>query len=148
MTDDAKKFTILMADDDPEDCQMVKDALAEAGLDHDLRVVGDGEELFDYLNRRDRFSDAEKFPRPDLLLLDLNMPRKDGREALRELKADPDFQRIPVVVLTTSVEDDDVGFCYNAGASSYCAKPSSYSALCELMQVVSKYWFEHVRLPE
>jgi CheY-like chemotaxis protein len=127
---------------------LVKDALAEADLDHDLRVVADGEELFDYLHRRDRFSEAESSPHPDLLLLDLNMPRKDGREALRELKEHPDFQRIPVVVLTTSTEKDDVGFCYNAGASSYCAKPASYSALCELMEVVSKYWFEHVRLPE
>lgn len=147
MPEAPKSYTIVMADDDPEDCLLVKDALSETGLRHDLRTVSDGEELLDYLHRRNDYTSPPSAPRPDLLLLDLNMPKKDGREVLRELKADPRLQRIPVVVLTTSTSEDDVSFCYDTGASSFCTKPVTFRGLVELMEILSKYWFEHVELP-
>jgi CheY-like chemotaxis protein len=134
-----------MADDDPEDCQLVQEALAETGLGHNLRAVSNGEELLDYLHRRNHH--AQNSPRPDLVLLDLNMPKKDGREVLRDLKSQPDFQSIPVVVLTTSTADDDIRFCYRSGASAYFKKPASFHGLCELMRTLSTYWFEHAHLP-
>jgi CheY-like chemotaxis protein len=139
--------TILMADDDTEDCLLVRDALVLAAAPHDLRTVTDGVELLDYLNRRGKYDDRRRSPCPDLILLDLNMPRKDGREALAELKADRRWRQIPVVVLTTSTSDDDISFCYRSGASSYIAKPSTYQAWTELVRTLNKYWFELARLP-
>lgn len=143
----AKTFTILMADDDAEDHLLVRDALRETGLGHDLRVVSDGEELLDYLYRRDKYRTLPNAPRPDLVLLDLNMPKKDGREVLREIKADGKLPRIPIVVLTTSTADDDVGFSYDMGASSYITKPVTFRAWVNLIHTLSKYWFELVKLP-
>jgi CheY-like chemotaxis protein len=142
-----KSFTILMADDDEEDCLLVRDALALNVIPHDLRTVPDGVELLDYLDRRGKYADRRQSPRPDLILLDLNMPRKDGREALEELKADRRWRQIPVVVLTTSTSDDDISFSYRSGASSYIAKPSTYQAWVELVRALNKYWFELARLP-
>lgn len=113
-----KKKVILMADDDPDDQLLAKDALTECQLDADLHCVSDGEELLNYLHRRGRFTDAEKYPLPHLILLDLNMPRKDGREALTEIKAHPDWRRIPVVVFTTSRADTDIARIYALGANS------------------------------
>ena len=112
-----KSYTILMADDDDEDCLLVRDALALNVIPHDLRTVPDGVELLDYLDRRGKYEDRRHSPRPDLILLDLNMPRKDGREALGELKADRRWRHIPIVVLTTSTSDDDVSFSYRSGTS-------------------------------
>ncbi len=143
-----RPFTILMADDDDEDCLLVRDALALCVSPHDLRTVPDGVELLDYLDRRGKYEDRRQSPRPDLILLDLNMPRKDGREALGELKADRRWRQIPVVVLTTSTSDDDISFSYRSGASSYIAKPSTYQAWVELVRTLNKYWFELARLPE
>jgi CheY-like chemotaxis protein len=143
-----RSFTILMADDDAEDCLLVRDALALNVIPHDLRTVADGVELLDYLDRRGKYEDRRQSPRPDLILLDLNMPRKDGREVLEELKADGRWRQIPVVVLTTSTSDDDIGFCYRSGASSYIAKPSTYQAWTELVRTLNKYWFELARLPK
>lgn len=146
MAEDQRPFVVLVADDDAEDCLLVRDAVAEGGLPHVLRFVHDGEDLFDYLDRRGKYAGGS-VPRPDLLLLDLNMPRKDGREALRQLKADPRFRAIPVVVLTTSVAEDDVTYCYQTGAASFVAKPSTYRAWIELVRGLCTYWFQLVRLP-
>jgi len=108
----------------------------------------DGEELMDYLCRRGKFSDPESAPRPGLILLDLNMPKKDGREALKEIKSDPDLKQIPIVVLTTSKADEDIYRSYNLGVNSYITKPVSFEGLVEVMKALSLYWFEIVRLPD
>ena len=143
----ARSHTILMADDDADDCLLVQEALRETGQTHDLRIVRDGEELMDYLRRRGDYETPRTSPRPDLILLDLKMPRKDGREALRELKADPRLRIIPIVVLTTSIAKDDIGFCYRIGVNSYVTKPSTFRGLVDLMLTLEKYWFELVELP-
>lgn len=142
-----KPHTILMADDDAEDRMLVRDALAETGLVHELHCVCDGEELFDYLLGRGQFARQDDAARPQLILLDLKMPKKDGREVLRQLKSDPHLRHIPVVVLTTSTADDDVNFSYQMGVNSYITKPASFGALVELMATLSRYWFGCVRLP-
>ena len=108
-----KPITILMADDDPDDRQLTQEAFEESRLANDLRFVEDGEELLDYLNRRGKYADPAQAPRPGLILLDLNMPRKDGREALQEIKADPDLRRIRVVVMTTSKAEEDIFRTYD-----------------------------------
>ena len=136
-----------MADDDADDCLLVRDALRETRQTHDLRIVRDGEELLDYLRRRGDYETPRKSPYPDLILLDLKMPRKDGREALRELKADPRLRIIPIVVLTTSMAKDDIGFCYGIGVNSYVTKPTTFRGLVDLMLTLEKYWFELVELP-
>jgi CheY-like chemotaxis protein len=147
MENPGRPYTILMADDDAEDCALVRDALGEVRLDHDLRFVRDGEELFDYLCCRGAYADGRKAPRPDLILLDLKMPKMDGREVLRAMKADHRFRRIPVVALTTSTAEDDIDFCYDTGVNSYVTKPVTFRALVDIMTVLSKYWFEVVELP-
>ena len=138
--------TILMADDDEEDCLLTREALAESRLLNDLRIVHDGEELLEYLRRRGRYANADA-PRPGLILLDLNMPRKDGREALREIKADPALCAIPVVVLTTSQADEDIVRSYQLAASSYITKPVNFEGLVEVMRELGHYWFDIVDLP-
>ena len=142
-----KPITILLADDDPDDRVLARDALAESRLANDLRFVADGEELLDYLHVRGRYSDPETCPRPGLILLDLNMPRKDGREALRELKADPMLRHIPIVVLTTSKAEEDIYRSYNLGVNSFITKPVSFEGLVSVMKVLGRYWFEIVELP-
>jgi CheY-like chemotaxis protein len=142
-----KGITILLAEDDADDRLLVKEALAEGRVVNDLRFVEDGEELLDYLRRRGRYADPEASPRPGLVLLDLNMPRKDGREALREIKSDPDLKRIPVVVMTTSKAEEDVLRSYDLGANSYITKPVTFDRLVELMKVLGRYWIEFVELP-
>ncbi len=143
----SRPFTILMADDDADDCLLVSDALRETGQTHQLRCVRDGEELTDYLYRRGKYANGRDAPRPDLILLDLKMPKKDGREVLRELKSDPRMRRIPVVALTTSTAEDDVSLSYDIGANSYVTKPVTFRALVDMMNTLSKYWFELVELP-
>jgi CheY-like chemotaxis protein len=140
--------TILMADDDADDCLLVQEALRESGQSHALKIVRDGQQLLDYLRCRGEYQPPRSEPRPDLILLDLKMPRKDGREALSELKADPRLRSIPIVVLTTSMARDDIGFCYRMGVNSYVSKPATFRGLVELFGVLSKYWFELVELPE
>lgn len=147
MNDYGNPITILMADDDPDDRMLTKDALEEARLANDLHFVEDGEELMDYLHRRGKYAEMAQSPRPGLILLDLNMPRKDGREALREIKAEPDLRRIPVVVLTTSKADEDIYRTYDLGVSSFITKPVSFDSLVEIMKALGKYWFEIVELP-
>ena len=142
-----RPVTLLLAEDDPDDCLLVRQALEKSRLISDLRCVEDGEELLDYLRRRGKFADPKLSPRPGLILLDLNMPRKDGREALREIKSDPRLRAIPIVALTTSKSEEDVVRTYNLGVNSYITKPVRFSALVEVMQAIGKYWFEIVELP-
>jgi CheY-like chemotaxis protein len=141
-------IVIMIADDDPEDRMLAKDALAEARVANDIRYVEDGEELMDYLKRRGKYADPADSPRPGMLLLDLNMPRKDGREALEEIKADPALRTIPVVILTTSEADEDILRSYGLGASSYITKPVTFDGLVKIMKALNSYWFEIVSLPD
>jgi CheY-like chemotaxis protein len=138
---------ILIADDDPDDCLLIEEAFKENALEGSFYCVSDGEELLDYLNQRGRFGDPALAPSPSLILLDLNMPRKDGREALGEIKADPDTRRIPVVVLTTSSADSDVTSSYNLGANSYIAKPPTFQGLLSVTAELIRYWLQTVTLP-
>jgi CheY-like chemotaxis protein len=147
MNDPTTASVILMADDDSDDRLLVKDAVGECDWQGDLRFVENGEELLDYLLRRNQYSPPAVAPRPGLILLDLNMPRKDGREALREIKADPDLRRIPVVVFTTSKADTDVGRLYDLGANSFISKPIQFDALVSVMRILGQYWFGAVKLP-
>lgn len=141
-------ISILIADDDDDDRMMIKDALLESRLANDIHEVKDGEELMAYLRHQDYFSDSSKAPRPGLILLDLNMPKKDGREALAEIKADPDLRRIPVVVLTTSKAEEDIYRTYDLGVSSFVIKPVTFQGLVELMKTLGRYWFQIVELPD
>lgn len=136
-----------MAEDDADDRLMTREAFQECRLGNPLQFVADGEELMDYLNRRGPFADTVRYPMPGLILLDLNMPRKDGREALREIKADPALREIPVVVLTTSKAEEDVANSYSDGANSFITKPVSFAALIEVVQTLGKYWLQIVDLP-
>ena len=140
-------ITILLADDDEDDLQMVKEALQKNRLGNDIRTTGDGEELLDYLLRRGRYTDPSDSPRPGLILLDLNMPKKDGREALAEIKTNPDLQQIPVIMLTSSKAEEDVFRSYHLGVNSFITKPVTLAGLAEAMKVLSQYWFEIVELP-
>lgn len=139
--------TILMADDDEDDCMLAREALAESRLANALYLVRDGEELMDYLHQRGKYTDRNLAPRPGLILLDLNMPKKDGREALREIKTDPQLKHIPIVVLTTSKAEEDIYRSYELGANSYITKPVTFASLVEVMRTIGKYWFEIVELP-
>jgi two-component system, response regulator len=143
-----KPITILMADDDADDRQMTQEAFTESHLANDLRFVEDGEELLDYLKRRGKYVDPVSSPRPGLILLDLNMPRKDGREALREIKKDPALKNIRVVVLTTSRAEEDIYRSYDLSAASYITKPVTFSSLLDIVQTLGKYWLEIVALPD
>lgn len=147
MTNRAKPITILMADDDDDDRMMTKEAFEESRITNDLRFVVDGEELMDYLKRRGRFADPVVSPRPGLILLDLNMPRKDGREALREIKADPALKSIRVVILTTSKAEEDIYRTYDLDAASYITKPVTFEGLADVIRTLGKYWLEIVELP-
>lgn len=141
-------ITILMADDDADDRLMFVEALEESRLKNDVRFVVDGVELMEYLRRQGRFAGPGAAPRPGLILLDLNMPRKDGREALQDIKADPDLRRIPVVIMTTSKAEEDVIRSYDLGANSFVTKPVTFTELVEVMKVLGRYWLEIVELPE
>ena len=147
MTPTQKPNIILMADDDDDDRLLAQDALAESQVGGALRFVGNGEELLDYLCHRGKYQSPAEAPRPGLILLDLNMPLKDGREALREIKANPELRRIPVVVLTTSKADTDVGAIYDLGANSFISKPFQFEALVRVMKRLAEYWFQTVELP-
>ena len=138
---------ILMADDDPDDRMMAEKALRESRLTNGLLFVENGEELMDYLHHRGQYADAALYPLPGLILLDLNMPKKDGREALAEIKADPVLRRIPVVVLTTSTAERDILRSYDLGVNSYITKPVTFQGLAEALKIVNQYWFQLVRLP-
>jgi CheY-like chemotaxis protein len=149
MQDESKRsVTILMADDDEDDRQLTREALQNSRLANDMRFVADGQELLDYLRREGAYADAAEAPRPGVILLDLNMPKKDGREALAEIKADVSLRSIPVVVLTTSRDEQDVLRSYNLGVNSFITKPVTFAALVEVMGTWQRYWFDLVELPE
>lgn len=140
-----KPKVILMAEDDADDRLLAQDALAECGLNEDLRFVDNGEELLDYLLQRGKFN--AQTPQPGLILLDLNMPVKDGREVLKEIKSNASLRQIPVVVLTTSRADTDIELIYQLGANSFITKPVRYDSLVEVMRVIGQYWLKTVALP-
>jgi CheY-like chemotaxis protein len=148
MTTKPRAINILLAEDDPDDAFMTREALAESRLANRLHIVEDGVELMDYLYHRGRYADLTAASRPGLILLDLNMPRKDGREALAEIKADPELRQIPVVVLTTSKAEEDIFKTYDLGVNSFITKPVSFQSLVEVMKTLGKYWLEIVKLPE
>ncbi len=147
MKDERKPVVILLADDDEEDRMLACDALTESRLSNDVYCVTDGEDLMDYLHRRGKYSPPVAAPRPGLILLDLNMPKKDGREALREIKSDLKLRQIPVVVMTTSRAEEDIFRSYDSGASSYISKPVTFEGLIDVMKGLGRYWFEIVELP-
>jgi CheY-like chemotaxis protein len=122
-----------MADDDEDDCLFVELAFQEMGIAHDLRFVDDGRQLLDYLDNKGDFSDHEGYPRPNLILLDLNMPRIDGREALARIKSDPQLRDIPILILTTSKEERDIALSRLAGASSFLSKPETFEDLVAML---------------
>jgi CheY-like chemotaxis protein len=138
-------IVILMADDDDDDYLLTKKALEESKLLNTLYRVNDGEELLDYLKQRGDY--AAGAVRPGVILLDLNMPRKDGREALREIKADPELCDIPVVIFTTSKAEEDIYRSYQLGSNSFITKPVTFENLITVMKTLGAYWFEIVELP-
>lgn len=143
----SKPVVILLADDDEDDVVLIQDSFRKTKLINDLRVVEDGLELMDYLQRRGRFCDPDLAPRPDLILLDLNMPRMDGREALREIKADPALKDIPIIILTTSKTHEDIYHSYLDGANCFITKPVTFQSMCEVVTKLGEYWFQIVKLP-
>lgn len=144
----SKGIVILMADDDDDDYLLAKKALKESKLLNTLSRVKDGEELLDYLRGRGDYADDPEVRRPGVILLDLNMPRKDGREALKEIKSDPSLRDIPVVVFTTSKTEEDIYRSYQLGVNSFITKPVTFEGLMGVMQTLGKYWFEIVELPK
>jgi CheY-like chemotaxis protein len=136
-----------MADDDSDDRRLTQEAFEEGRLINDLRFVENGEQLLDYLRKEGKYAPPTEAPRPGLILLDLNMPRKDGRTVLKELKTDPELRQIPVVILTTSKADEDIYKSYDLGVNSYIVKPVTFEALVDILQTLEKYWFEIVELP-
>ena len=144
----SKPVIILMADDDEDDRLFTRDALAENRIINDLYFVEDGEDLMDYLYQRGDYSEAGVAPHPTLILLDLNMPRKDGREALEEIKNDPELRRIPIVVLTTSKAEEDILKTYDLGVNSFITKPVDFQSMVHIMKTLGTYWFEIVHLPD
>ncbi|MFP5213306.1 MAG: response regulator [Acidobacteriota bacterium] len=138
---------VVMADDDDDDCLLVRDAFAQSRQKVKFACVEDGERLLDYLYNRNGFEDLLGSPRPDLILLDLNMPKKGGIEALKQIKADDSLRSIPVVVLTTSKEQEDIARCYGFGANSFVTKPLTFKALVDALNVLGEYWFRTVELP-
>jgi two-component system response regulator len=144
---DAQPAVILLADDDDDDIFLIRDSFKQATLSAELHTVEDGMELMDYLKRRGAYADPASAPRPCIILLDLNMPRKDGRQALKEIKEDRELKSIPVIVLTTSGTDQDVLGSYGDGAASFITKPVSFQAMCEVMAKLVEYWLRVVSLP-
>jgi CheY-like chemotaxis protein len=138
---------ILLADDDDDDVVLVRDSFKRSRLMNDLKVVEDGMELMDYLKRRGPYADPGVSPRPDLILLDLNMPKKSGREALKEIKEDPELRAIPVIVLTTSKAHEDIVRSYTEGAASFITKPVTFQSMCDVVSKLGEYWFQIVKLP-
>ncbi len=142
------KVVILMADDDEDDLLMTRDAFDISRLNNQFLFVKDGVELMEYLRRQGNFSDPSTSPKPGLILLDLNMPLMDGREALKEIKSDPELRSIPVVVLTTSCAEEDIIKTYEYGVNSFITKPVTFQGLVEVIKQTGIYWFEIVELPE
>jgi len=143
----AEPILILLAEDDEDDYLLITDALAEARVANELRWVRDGQELMDYLLRQGDYADPASAPRPGVILLDLNMPKKDGRQALAEIKAHPRLRRIPVVVLTTSGAEEDILKSYDLGVNSFIQKPHGFDSFVDMMRTLGSYWLQIVALP-
>lgn len=143
----AKKAVILLVEDDPGDQELTRRALLEGDVPHELRVVEDGEEALDYLLRRGRYADPRQNPLPDLILLDLNLPRLTGRQVLEHISNEPRLARIPVIVVTTSQQEKDMLQSYDNGACSYVVKPSSIDEFIRVVRTIEEYWLDVVRLP-
>ena len=141
-----QSLLVLLADDDPDDQMLVQDAFAQAKIGAQLRCVNDGEELLAYLRREGEFAGLRDEDEPSLILLDLNMPRKNGQDALREIKADPLLSHIPVIALSTTLDAEDVVQTYKSGVSSFIAKPTTFVELVAIMNQFLRYWFETVVL--
>jgi CheY-like chemotaxis protein len=148
MSPERTPIVILLADDDEEDRMLACDALVEGRVSNEINCVTDGEDLMDYLHRRGKYAPPAEAPRPGLILLDLNMPKMDGREALREIKSDPELRQISVVVLTTSKAQEDIYSSYDSGASSFISKPVTFEGLVDVMKGLGRYWLEIVDLPK
>jgi len=147
MYNNAKPVTFLIAEDDPDDRLLIKEAFEESLVSNSVFFVEDGVELMDYLRCQNKFANPDDAPTPDLILLDLNMPRKDGREALAEIKKDPRLRYVPVVVLTTSKAEEDIMRSYDIGAASYITKPMTFEGLVEAIRGLGQYWVQIVQLP-
>lgn len=145
---DKNSIHVLIADDDPDDCLLIQEAFRESRITNEVHFVHNGEELMDYLHHRQPYQDRQRHPRPGLILLDLNMPLKDGREALVEIKADESLRSIPVVVLTTSSAEEDILRSYDCGVNSFITKPVSFRGLLDIVQTLGRYWLQIVELPE
>jgi CheY-like chemotaxis protein len=144
---DKTSISILIADDDADDRMLIEDAFRESRLSNPLAFAENGEELLHYLRGQGKFEGRDTSHQPRLILLDLNMPKMDGRTALRHLKADPDLRRIPVVVLTTSKAEEDILRTYDLGVSSFIAKPVTFQGLVDVVRALNNYWIEIVELP-
>jgi CheY-like chemotaxis protein len=141
------QIPILVVDDDLDDCEMIRDAFKESRLLNSIHFVHNGEEAIQYLHHLGKFEDRFLHPRPGLILLDLNMPRMDGREVLKTIKGDSDLRQIPVVILTTSQAEEDVFRAYNLGVNSFITKPVSFGAFVQVMTELGHYWLQIVQLP-
>jgi CheY-like chemotaxis protein len=142
-----KPAVILLAEDDPGDQELTRRALEQSRIRNELYIVEDGEEALDYLLRRGKYEDPISSPKPDLMLLDLNMPKMDGKQLLEQMRADPNLRRIPVVALTTSKQENDIIRTYDLGANSYIVKPVDMDQFVNAIKVLKDYWFQIVVLP-
>ncbi len=147
MSPDLEVLTLLMAEDDDDDFMLAHKAFLKTGTQHKLRRVVNGEDLLDYLERRGIYASSPASDQPCFILLDLNMPRKDGREALRDIKAHPRFKKIPVIVFTTSESEEDVAIAYSLGANAFIRKPVNFEELVGVMKSLMDYWLGPVILP-
>jgi CheY-like chemotaxis protein len=143
--DNVQSVDILLVEDNPGDARLVQEAMRRAKIINMVHVVEDGVDAMDFLRRQGRFAEV---PRPDLVLLDLNLPKKDGREVLAEIKADPDLKRIPVVVLTTSDDEEDVLRAYNLHANCYITKPVNFEKFMQVVKQLDEFWVKLVKLPK
>lgn len=142
-----QKHCILVADDDTDDQFMLKEAFSSLSFDKEIRTVENGEELLDYLGRKGKYSNDAFLPFPKLILLDLNMPKIDGRQCLRLIKENPEYCKIPIIIFSTSNNPEDISQSYELGANSYIIKPYSYNELVEIIDIIKKYWFTVVKIP-
>ncbi len=139
---------VLLAEDDPDDQLMVTEAFEENRLHNHIHIVENGIELLDFLRNEGKYQDPSLAPRPGLILLDLNMPRMDGRTALEEIKKDPKLRSIPIVILTTSKAEEDILKTYDLGANSFITKPVTFDELVRIVKSITEYWIEIVQLPK
>lgn len=142
-----RQLTVLLVEDNPRDVRLTQRAFKQAGLPHDLRVVRDGDEALAYLRHEGPYKEPELAPRPDVILLDLNLPRMGGHEFLHRVKQDLRFKAVPIIVLTTSERPDDIRLAYEAGANAYLLKPVEFSRFTEVICQLGKFWLEMVALP-